>query len=65
MYYGGKDEVTPTAIGFLPQETQKLLGGTPAFAIDAGDNADHRGVFIYGVLDQKKWFDSFLVERGR
>lgn len=65
VYYGGKDEVTPTAIGFLPQETQKLLGGTPAFAIDAGDNADHRGVFIYGVLDQKKWFDSFLVERGR
>lgn len=60
VYYGGKDEVTPTAIGFLPQETQKLLGGKKAEAINSGANADHRGVFLFGVLDQKKWFDGFL-----
>jgi pimeloyl-ACP methyl ester carboxylesterase len=62
VYYGGRDEVTPTAIGFLPQETQKLLGGAPANAINAGANADHRGIFLYGILDQKKWFDSFLAK---
>ena len=60
VYYGGKDEVTPTPIGFLPQETQKLLGGKKAEAINAGSLADHRGVFLFGVLDQKKWFDSFI-----
>ena len=62
VYYGGKDEVTPTAIGFLPQETQKLLGGTPAQSINAGANADHRGVFLFGVNDQKNWFDSFITK---
>ena len=62
VYYGGRDEVTPTTIAFLPQETQKLFGGAPAYAIDAGTQADHRGVFLFGVLDQKKWFDSFLSQ---
>ena len=65
VYYGGKDEVTPTVIGYLPEETQKLLGGASVNTINAGANADHRGVFLYGVLNQKKWFDSFLTQQNR
>ena len=61
-YYGGSDEVTPAVIGQLPEATQKLLGGEPAKAIYAGDHADHRAVFIFGVIDQKAWFDSFFAK---
>lgn len=59
-YIGGKDEVTPLWIGRLPEATQTLLGGAKAMAIDAGADADHRAVFVFGVLDQKPWFDSLL-----
>ncbi|TFU03573.1 hypothetical protein EUV02_10465 [Polymorphobacter arshaanensis] len=59
-YIGGSDEVTPEYIGKLPEATQALLGGAPATTINAGAKADHRGVFIFGVLDQKVWFDSLL-----
>jgi hypothetical protein len=59
VYYGGKDEVTPIAIAMLP-ETQHLLGGAPVMSLDAGPEADHRAVFVHGVLDQKPWFDSML-----
>ncbi|HPU15550.1 MAG TPA: prolyl oligopeptidase family serine peptidase, partial [Polymorphobacter sp.] len=59
-YIGGSDEVTPAYIGKLPQATQALLGGATATTIDAGAKADHRGVFVFGVLDQKLWFDSML-----
>lgn len=59
-YYGGRDEVTPEYIGKLPVATQALVGGAAAQAIDAGADADHRGVFVFGVLDQKRWFDALL-----
>lgn len=59
-YYGAKDEVTPHFIAMLPADTQALLGGAPTQAIDAGDSADHRGVFVFGVIEQKNWFDTFL-----
>jgi hypothetical protein len=59
-YYGGHDEVTPAYIGKLPEATQATLGGAATHAIDAGDAADHRAVFLFGVLDQKPWFDSLL-----
>jgi pimeloyl-ACP methyl ester carboxylesterase len=59
-YHGGKDEVTPAYVGKLPTETQAVLGGAPAQGIDAGATADHRAVFVYGVIDQKDWFDTFL-----
>lgn len=62
-YYGGLDEVTPKIIGQLPEGTQKLLGGESAQAIYAGEQADHRAVFVFGVLDQKRWFDSFLSKK--
>ena len=59
-YYGGRDEVTPEYIGKLPAATQALVGGAATQAIDAGADADHRGVFVFGVLDQKLWFDAML-----
>lgn len=61
-YYGGKDEVTPHVVAMLPAETQALLGGAPTEAIDAGAEADHRAIFVFGVLEQKTWFDGLLAK---
>lgn len=57
-YHGGKDEVTAPYVAQLPAATQAFLGGAPAVSVDAGDDADHRGIFLYGVIDQKFWFDT-------
>lgn len=61
-WYGGLDEVTPEWIGTLPEQVQKLVGGADTQALDAGAKADHRGVFLRAVLDQKPWFDSLLTK---
>lgn len=61
-WYGGADEVTPPYLGKLPALTQELLGGAPTEAFDAGPDADHRGVFLRAVLDQKPWFDGLLAK---
>ena len=60
VYYGGKDEVTPADIAFLPEQTQKIVGGAEVKTVYAGDDADHRGVFLFGVIDQKAWFDELV-----
>jgi len=60
IYYGGRDEVTPAYIGKLPAATQALVGGAAATAVDAGADADHRGVFVFGVIDAKAWFDGLV-----
>jgi hypothetical protein len=57
-YYGKIDEVMPPYIATLPVDYQNILGGAPAQAVYAGDEANHRGTFMYGVLDQKNWFDT-------
>lgn len=57
-YYGKSDEVITPYIATLPVAYQETVGGAAATAVFAGDQADHRGTFIFGVLDQKKWFDS-------
>ncbi len=57
-YYGGSDEVTPLYIAKLPEATEAVMGGAATQAIDTGDKADHRAIFIHGVVDQKTWFDS-------
>ena len=62
-YTGGHDEVTPRYVGGLPEKTQQLLGGVAVTTLDAGEQADHRGVFIYGLIDQKRWFDSLRKPR--
>lgn len=56
-YYGKIDEVIPPAVGTLPVDYARTLGAAPAQAVYAGDNADHRGTFLFGVLDQKAFFD--------
>lgn len=61
-WYGGLDEVTPAWIGSLPAQVQKLGGGADTEALDAGAKADHRGVFLRAVLDQKPWFDGLLAK---
>ena len=57
-YYGKIDEVMPPYVATLPVEYTQTVGGAPAEAVYAGDAADHRGTFLFGVLDQKDWFDS-------
>ncbi len=59
-YFGKADEVMPPAIATLPVEYTRALGGAAAEAVYAGDEADHRGTFLYGAYDQKVWFDSLL-----
>ena len=60
VYYGGSDEVTPAYLAQLPVGYQQIMGGATVTAVDAGAAADHRGVFLYSLADQKKWFDSLL-----
>ncbi|MHC1790971.1 alpha/beta hydrolase family protein [Solidesulfovibrio sp.] len=57
-YYGKIDEVMPPYVATLPVDYAKAVGAAPAEAVFAGDSADHRGTFLFGVLDQKEWFDS-------
>lgn len=59
-YHGGADEVTSPYVSKLPEHTQHVLGGVPAVSVDAGADADHRGIFLYGVIDQKFWFDTIV-----
>lgn len=59
-YFGGSDEVTPLYVAKLPEVTQAILGGASTRAIDTGAKADHRSIFIHGVVDQKTWFDTLI-----
>jgi len=56
-YYGLIDEVVTPYMVKLPVEYQQTLGGAQAQAVFAGENADHRGTFVFAVNDQKRWFD--------
>ena len=60
IYYGGIDEVTPAYIAQMPVGYHQVMGGTPVTAVDAGPKADHRGTFLFGMQDQKQWFDQML-----
>jgi len=59
-YWGGADEAIAPYIASLPAQYQETVGGSEAAAIYAGDKADHRGTFIFGIHDQKEWFDKFI-----
>lgn len=61
IYCGGSDEVTPPVLAQLLVGYQQLVGGASVTAVDAGAEADHRGVFLFGIADQKRWFDSLLT----
>ena len=57
-YYGKVDEVMPPYVATLAVGYTEATGGAKAEAVFAGDVADHRGAFLYGVKDQKDFFDS-------
>ena len=59
-YYGLKDEVIIPYVSTLAVDYQKAVGGADAQAVSAGADADHRGTFVFGVGEEKKWFDSYL-----
>ncbi|KHK02928.1 hypothetical protein [Desulfovibrio sp. TomC] len=61
-YYGKIDEVMPPYVATLPVDYAQAVGAAPAEAVYAGDRADHRGTFLFGVLDQKDWFDSLNAQ---
>ena len=58
FYYGAADEVVTPYIATLPAAYQDIIGGANATAVFAGEDADHRGTFVFGIKDQKGWFDS-------
>ncbi len=60
-YYGDIDEVVTPYMVQLPVEYQKALGGTLPTAIAAGEKANHRGTFLFGLADQQKRFDAMLT----
>ena len=57
-YYGKVDEVMPPYVATLAVGYTEAAGGAQAEAVYAGEVADHRGAFLYGVKDQKDFFDS-------
>lgn len=59
-YWGAADEAIAPYIATLPVKYQETIGGAEATAVFAGDKANHRGTFIFGIKDQKAWFDQFL-----
>lgn len=61
-YYGKIDEVMPPYVATLPVDYARTAGAAPAEAVYAGDEADHRGTFLFGINDQKAWFDSLLAK---
>ena len=63
IYYGEIDEVMSPYMQQLPVQYQKTIGGVVPTAIDAGPKANHRGTFLFGMKDQKVWFDS--LESGK
>lgn len=56
-YYGAADEVMPPYVATLPAAYQEAIGGAETKAVSAGEKADHRGAFVFGLMDQKEWFD--------
>ncbi len=62
-YYGDIDEVVTPYMVQLPVEYQKALGGTLPVAVAAGEKANHRGTFLFGLADQQKRFDAMLTRK--
>ncbi|KAF0233696.1 MAG: hypothetical protein FD177_1480 [Desulfovibrionaceae bacterium] len=62
FYYGKIDEVVPPYVATLPVEYQRAIGGAESRAVYAGDRANHRGTFVFGLSDQVEWFRSLQRE---
>lgn len=57
VFYGQIDEVVSPYLASLPVGFQQAVGGAETVAIDAGEKANHRGTFLYGIANQQKWFE--------
>lgn len=64
LYYGQIDEVVAPHIATLPVKYQETMGGASMEAVFAGEKADHRAAFLFGIKDQKAWFDSLRALSG-
>ncbi len=62
LYYGQIDEVIAPYIATLPMKYQETMKGASMNAVFAGEGANHRRAFLYGISDQKKWFDELRKE---
>lgn len=60
LYYGQADEIVSPFIATLAAEYQSAAGSADVQAVNAGERVDHRGTFVFGIVEQKKWFDSLL-----
>lgn len=62
FYYGDADEVIYTFIATLSADFQNFSGAAKAENIFAGKDADHRKTFLFGIRDQKVWFDNLKTQ---
>ena len=60
LYYGDADEVVYPYIATLPVDFQNFFNSAKSEKIFAGKEADHRKIFLFGIKDQKNWFDSII-----
>ena len=56
-FYSLRDEAVPWQVARMAADYQRTLGHPNAEAIDAGPNADHRSVYLYSLVEVKRWFD--------
>ena len=59
-YYGMNDEAVPDYLAHLAIDYQALLGKTNGQSFNAGEKADHRNTYVYGLIDILPWFKTFI-----
>ena len=57
-FYSYRDEAIPWQVARIAADYQQTVGNVRAEAIDAGQDTDHRAVFISSLVSCKPWFDS-------
>lgn len=64
IYYGERDEVMTPYLQELSVQYQKTIGGVVPVTINAGSEADHRATFLFGMRNQKIWFDDLVLSQS-
>jgi len=59
VYYGEVDEVIPPELAKLPELAAKLFGSQTK-SISAGAKADHRGAYIFSLLEAAEWYQELM-----
>ncbi|MDL5055209.1 prolyl oligopeptidase family serine peptidase [Oscillatoria laete-virens NRMC-F 0139] len=63
FYYGESDEVIAPYVATLPIKYQEVMGGSKMESVFAGKKANHRATFLFGIRDQKMWFDQLRGDK--